>query len=131
MALIFKESNAKTFGKKKKKGSSVVPVRLRAFVSAAQVPCARTTSRGLSLQRSACQGAAANPQIEKELKIKPTKLKNLGLAKPWDLGHPIFFSFFFSFFIFLVEIFIRVAYSINTKLQFTVFLHYSHMTSSL
>lgn len=70
----------------KKKGSSVVPVRLRAFVSSVRVPCVRTTSRGVSLQRSARQRVAYNPQIEKELK----KIYNSGLTQPWDLGHPIF-----------------------------------------
>jgi len=68
--------------KKKKKGSSVVPVRLRAFVSAVQVPCVRTTPRGVSLQRSAWRGLAENPQIEKELKKKKKiKTKEFGACK--------------------------------------------------
>lgn len=118
--------------RKKKKGSSVVPVRLRAFVSAAQVPCARTASRGLSLQLCLPGRSCKSPNWE-GIKNKTNKTKEFGARKALGFRPSnLFFSFFFfCFFFFLVEIFIRVAYSINTKLQFTVFLHYSHMTSSL
>lgn len=131
MALIFKESNAKTFGKKKKKrefcgSSKASSVCFRSPGAVCPHHVAGPLSAALCLPGRSCK----SPNWE-GIKNKTNKTKEFGARKALGFRPSNLFFFLFFFFIFLVEIFIRVAYSINTKLQFTVFLHYSHMTSSL